>query len=241
MTIPFSPFFERVRSASDVASQMDLAAALGVNRSAITQAKLRDAVPPKWILALSRKYGLSPDWLEYGSGAVHGGEDRSGAVHGGAPGGGEPSALRRVGRAVPVEGEDMVEVPKAAALLCAGGGSFEVDATPVAAFPFPRWWLARMGSPADMVFMDVVGDSMEPTVYDGDTVLVDQGNTRLDAKSIFAVGVDEAIYLKRVETAPNSIVLHSDNPRYSALELFGDELAGFRVIGKMVWLCRDCR
>ena len=45
MRIPFTTFFERLLQATDITTQMDLARALGVNRSAITQAKLRDAVP----------------------------------------------------------------------------------------------------------------------------------------------------------------------------------------------------
>lgn len=247
MTIPFAGFFERVCAATDVNNQNGLALALGVNRSAVTQAKLRDAVPQKWVLALARKYGLSPDWIEFGRGGMH---DLSAF---GAKGQGKKKAQRekpqvrqgkglRLSGLVPDSGpEELISVPKVSARLCAGGGSFEVDATPVSACPFPRWWLARMGSPSEMVFMDVVGDSMEPTVYDGDTVLVDQGNTRLTPSNIFAVGVDDSIYLKRVETVRGGVVLHSDNPQYAPLELCGDELSGFRVIGKMVWLCRDCR
>ena len=34
-----------------------------------------------------------------------------------------------------------------------------------------------MGSPKSMVFMDVVGSSMEPGILDGDMVLVDQSAT----------------------------------------------------------------
>ncbi|MBG3875510.1 bacteriophage CI repressor, partial [Desulfovibrio oxamicus] len=53
---------------TDITTQQALARVLGVNRSAITQAKNRDAIPQKWILRLSRVYALSPDWLEYGRG-----------------------------------------------------------------------------------------------------------------------------------------------------------------------------
>ena len=130
-------------------------------------------------------------------------------------------------------------MPKVRATLCAGGGSFECEAVPVSEHAFPRSWLARMGNPASMVFMDVVGDSMAPDIQDGDMVLVDQSVTRIDPRAVLAVGIEEAIYIKRVEPRGNGFIIRSDNPEYSPMEIYGDELATFRVIGKVVWLCRD--
>lgn len=254
MTIPFFEFFERLRSATDITTQMDLARALGLNRSAITQAKLRNAVPPKWILALARRYALSPDWIEFGVENMHAGPTAGKLAVRNAPGkrnGQARSDVKRPARQpriveaartpYPEGGEDIVYVPKAAARLCAGGGSFEIEAQPVAAYPFPRWWLAKMGSPSSMVFMDVVGDSMEPGICNGDTVLVDQSHTRVDLRNVLAVSVADAIYLKRVEPCGDGVILHSDNDMYADMELYGDELEHFRIIGKVVWLCRDCR
>lgn len=248
--LAFSEFFGRLLSATTITTQTDLARALGVHRSAVTQAKMRDAVPQKWVLQLARRFSLSPDWLEFGSGPARGrmlphhdkerGVTMKAAVR--------KSAAQRERRVAPpmsagVEsnGNDSVLVPKVSARLCAGGGSFEVDAQPVAVHPFPRWWLAKLGSPSDMVFMDVVGDSMEPGVCDGDTVLIDQSCKRIDSHAVLAVGVEDAIYLKRVERCGDGIILHSDNSTYAPMEVFGDELESFRVIGRVVWLCRDCR
>lgn len=222
MTIPFDAFFRRVAESTDIETQMGLANALGVNRSAITQAKTRNAVPQKWILSLSRQYGLSPDWLEFGT---------------------KPSPKPSPGRTlvVPEVSLETVMVPKVRATLCAGGGSFELEAVPVSEYPLPRAWLSRMGSPNEMVFMDVIGNSMEPGIRDGDMVLVDQSRTDVSPKAILAVGYDEAIFIKRLEKRPSGVVMLSDNPDYDPVALVGDEMNSFRVIGKVVWLCRDCR
>jgi len=244
--IAFKVFFDRLVSATSIKTQTDLATALGVHRSAITQAKTRDAIPAKWVLRLARRFSLSPDWLEYGTGSPR-------AAHAKASGDIKISGRKSMARktrelllhSLPVGAKhdvnDVVLVPKVEARLCAGGGSFEVEAQPVATHPFPRWWLAKLGSPSDMVFMDVVGDSMEPGICDGDTVLVDQSYTRVDSHSVLAVGVEDAIYLKRVERCGDGILLHSDNLGYAPMEIFGDELENFRIIGRVVWLCRDCR
>ncbi len=220
MNIPFDAFFARLSRETEIRTQTALAEALGVNRSAITQAKVRDAVPHKWILTLARHCSLSPDWLEFGKGRPR------------------PS----VSPAAPTEEKpvEMIFVPKVAAKLCAGGGSFEHGAFPVAEHPFPRAWLARMGRPSAMVFMDVVGDSMEPDIHDGDMVLVDQSVQRPVPRAVMAVGVEDAVFIKRVENRGAGVRLLSDNPDYSPMELYGDELETFRIIGKVVWLCRDC-
>ncbi|CAK7013157.1 MAG: putative HTH-type transcriptional regulator [Desulfovibrio sp.] len=225
MTIPFDNFFHRVSQHTDIATQMDLARALQVNRSAITQAKNRDAVPQKWVLALSRMYGLSPDWLEFGKGS---------------PKNGTSSGLDKVLN-IPDPGLETVLVPKVKATLCAGGGSFELEAMPVSEHPLPRTWLSRLGNASSMVFMDVIGNSMEPGIRDGDMVLVDQSVSEPAPKTILAVGYEDAIYLKRLERHPGGFLMVSDNPDYAPIRVAGDELHSFRIIGKVVWLCRDCR
>ncbi len=236
MVIPFDGFFSRLRAETPVVSQMDLARALDVNRSAVTQAKNRDAVPSKWVLALARRYQLSPDWLEFGSGSPRMSVEST------------RSLVRRAQEALPDKGALPPEatgavhlVPKVRARLCAGGGSMELEAVPVSEHPFPLSWLSRMGTPSAMVFMDVIGDSMEPGIQDGDMVLVDQANTALAPKAVMAVGYEEAIYIKRLEQRPHKLVMLSDNPEYAPVEIRGDELNSFRVIGRVVWLCRDCR
>lgn len=220
MIISFDAFFERLKKATGIDTQMALAEALEINRSAVTQAKNRDAVPQKWVLRLARRYSISADWLEFGTGTMHN--------------------KTMVTSVSPPVGEVM-QVPKMAATVSAGGGSYENTAFPVGSHPFPRQWLSKMGNPNTMVFMDVVGNSMEPSINDGDMVLIDQGHTTLSPHGVYAVGYEETLYIKRVEQRSGYVILHSDNPNYSDIEISGDELNSFRVIGKVIWLCRDCR
>ena len=262
MSIPYTAFFTRLCDATGIRTQTELARALGVHRSAITQAKLRDAVPQKWILALARRYTLSPDWLEYGKNTQE-------AMPPAAPPARQDTPFRRhehglasaaaetqrkpfagTHQKIPagtlltpirVPAAEIAYIPKVRARLCAGGGSFEIEAVPVEEYPFPRQWLSRMGTPSAMAFMDVIGDSMEPSIFDGDMVLVDQSGIRITPHAVYAVGVEDAVYIKRIEQRGGGIILHSDNPAYSDMELYGDELGTFRVIGKVVWLCRDLR
>ena len=239
--IPFSLFYERLTKATPIDTQAGLATALGVHRSAITQAKNRDAVPHKWILALARRYQLSPDWLEFGKGtptppaAMQPAQGAQGLQKG-----------RKIQQAVEhrptrQHGQEMVNVPLVSATLCAGAGSFEVEGAVLAKHPFPYSFLSPMGTPSAMVFMYVMGDSMEPCIQDGDMVLVDQAQHQPTRQGVYAVGFEDAIYIKRLEYAQNAVRLLSDNPEYAPMNIVGDELHSFRILGKVVWLCRDCR
>jgi phage repressor protein C with HTH and peptisase S24 domain len=125
--------------------------------------------------------------------------------------------------------------------VVAGGGSFEAAAEIRDYFAFKRDWLARKGSAAAMVLMDVTGNSMEPEIRDGDTVLVDQSRQGVVAGGIFAVGVEDTVMVKRLERRPGGLALLSDNPDYAPLVLRGGEMDSVRVIGRVVWVGREYR
>ena len=123
--------------------------------------------------------------------------------------------------------------------MCAGGGSFEVDADVEGYYSFRQAWLAGKGSADQMVLVDVFGNSMEPELKDGDTVLIDQARTDIIAGAVYAVGVDDTIMVKRIEKHPNSLVLLSDNTRYAPIHLEREEMDSVRIIGKVIWACRE--
>jgi len=92
-----------------------------------------------------------------------------------------------------------------------------------------------------MVLMDIFGNSMAPELKDGDTVLVDQSQKGVLAGALYAVGIDDTIMIKRVEKHPNKLVLLSDNTDYSPIFLQNAELETIRIIGKVIWVCREFR
>ncbi|EKO38335.1 MAG: putative transcriptional regulator [Solidesulfovibrio magneticus str. Maddingley MBC34] len=215
----FEGFFERAAKAAGIASQAELAALLGVHRSAVTQAKRKDAVPKAWVLTVSRRAGADPDWLEFGR--RRGGSGRVAA-------GGEADLS-----------EIFAAVPKVRARLSAGGGSFETGGEVERVYPFRQDWLRAKGQPSRMVLMDVVGNSMEPEIRHGDMVLIDQGQTAVVAHGVYAVGLEDTVLVKRVEKRPGQLVLLSDNRDYAPIVLTGEELDALRVIGRVLWVGRE--
>jgi phage repressor protein C with HTH and peptisase S24 domain len=216
MTSVFDSFLKRVFEATGIRSQAELADALDINRSAITQARRKNAIPSKWLLRLFRQYGLNPDWVETGSGPVF------------------MSAESR-------DASDFVRIPKVEARLCAGDGSFEVGGDITGFFSFQNTWLRTKGSPGKMVLMDIFGNSMAPEMKDGDTVLIDQDQVNILSGAVYAVGVDDTIMVKRLEKHPNTLVLLSDNKDYAPIYLKGGDAGSLRILGKVIWICRDMR
>ncbi|MFP4480096.1 MAG: S24 family peptidase [Desulfohalobiaceae bacterium] len=130
-------------------------------------------------------------------------------------------------------------VPKVQARLGAGGGSYLVDSETEGEFAFRRDWLRKKGQPERMLLMQVLGDSMEPVIREGDTVLIDRSQQELSSGGIYALGLEETILVKRLEKRPGALVLISANPAYAPIHLQGEELHSVRLIGRVVGMWRD--
>lgn len=130
-------------------------------------------------------------------------------------------------------------VPKVKAKLSGGGGSFETDAEIVGYYAFRTDFLRRKGSAKDMALFEVAGNSMSPVLEHGDTVMVDQSQNKVISGHIYAIGVDEAVIVKRVEAQPGLFILKSENPSAGSFEVPVTEQTNFRVIGRVVWSARE--
>jgi len=117
---------------------------------------------------------------------------------------------------------DFFPVPKVRARLCAGAGSFEVEDQMEASHSFQTAWLQKKGIKERMV-------------------LIDQSQTDIFAGTVYAVGVEDTIMVKRIEKHPRKLVLLSDNKEYAPIFLSDDEMDRVRIIGKVLWICRELR
>ena len=209
----FDSFMKRLREATIITSQASLAKTLSISRAAITQAKKNDSIPIKWITELSRLFNVNPDWLEKGTGS---------------------KVLSQN-----IYHEIFLQVPKIKARLSAGGGSFETEPEIKEFYSFRKDWLSKKGKARDMVLMDIFGNSMEPELKEGDTVLIDQSQKAVLAGAIYAVGFDDTIVVKRLEKRPKELVLLSENERYPMMRFRDEEMDSVRIIGKVIWVCRE--
>lgn len=133
---------------------------------------------------------------------------------------------------------DFVMVSKAKAVAGAGG-SLETDEGSTGLYAFRREFLMREHiHTADLRMMLIRGDSMEPTIKDGDTVLVDQTDKKLMDGRIFIIGVDEELMCKRAAKIPGGWRFCSENKERPDIDVTGDELERLRVYGRVRWFGR---
>jgi len=129
--------------------------------------------------------------------------------------------------------QDWADVPRLALGASAGPGALAGGEDAVGTLRFSTQWLRGMGlDPARLSVLSVAGDSMEPTLRDGDEILVDRSSLPL-RDGIHVVRLDDALLVKRLDAGrPGRLALISDNPAYRPLELAAAEV---QVIGRVVW------
>lgn len=135
-------------------------------------------------------------------------------------------------------GSDFIYVPMVSGRLAAGM-PLEADNKVELEIAFRREWIARKGNPGDMSLIRIHGDSMEPTLYSGDVVLIDHSKSVVSLQGgVYAIALDGEIMIKRVQylRSRGVVVIKSDNPRYSTEEVPPERLT---VNGKMIWFARE--
>lgn len=179
---------------------------------------------------ICKKLRISPEWIVLGTGPM-----RAASV--------EKDGESSPPQSIIQDDSDLIMIPMVNAVLSAGSGSLETDGDSERSYAFRRDFIARKGKAKNMVLMRVSGDSMEPEIMDGDVVLLDQSKLKVIPGRIFAVGFEDSIYLKRIDMLPGQAILKSINPAYPpvTLDLRGQNGDKLRLIGQVLWVCREYR
>ncbi|MEO5365622.1 MAG: helix-turn-helix transcriptional regulator [Magnetococcus sp. WYHC-3] len=106
---------------------------------------------------------------------------------------------------------------------------------------FRRDWLTtQMHLALDRVAgLRVDGQSMEPTLNDGDMVLVNLADKAVRDNRIYVVRVDHSLFIKRLFRIPGGIRVKSDNPVAEAFELSLSRPELWDICGRVVWVGRE--
>lgn len=137
-----------------------------------------------------------------------------------------------------LEGFELVNMVEAKA---GAGASLETSDRTLGQYAFRESFMRREGLHADKcVLMRVIGDSMEPLIRDGDTILVDESEAGkvLKDNQISVIGVDEELMVKRVIKIPKGWRLHSENKEKGDVDITGEDLNSLRVYGRVRWFGR---
>ena len=129
-------------------------------------------------------------------------------------------------------------IPKVKAKAGAGSSLITTDAV-LGLYAFSHAFLHGIAVQAkDAILLDVIGDSMEPLISDGDAILVDTSVRKPQDGKIFLVGLGEELLVKRLQKSLRGWLLVSQNPNYASMSVEGDDLEAFRIYGRVRWFGR---
>jgi hypothetical protein len=130
-------------------------------------------------------------------------------------------------------------IPKLAVGASAGAGAIHDGEALAGKIGFDEKWLRRMGlDPAKLSLIRVEGESMSPTLNNGDDIMVDnRAAAQAVRDGIHVIRLDDMLMVKRLAQGPlGRLSVLSDNPNYpDRPDVDG---ATVTVIGRVVWAGR---
>ncbi len=192
------------------------------------------------LVAIARAAGVRLEWLATGEGPMR--PDEASVAHGppmvkGAEGTGPATAPYKDVSTAPA---GWIGLPRYEVEASAGGGVLVHSEQIVDYLAFREEWLRHNGMiPSRVCLVEVRGDSMKPTIDDGELVLVDLSLTRM-SDGVWLLSLDDVLLVKRVRVRLRGIEVVSDNAEHYPPELVPKEEADqrLRLIGLVRWAMR---
>ncbi|MEJ7933909.1 S24 family peptidase [Sphingobium sp. AN558] len=140
----------------------------------------------------------------------------------------------------PPRAPKIIRVPRLALGVSAGAGTLDEDERPAGALAFDAQWLRGLSPhPSDLSIVQVEGESMAPTLADGDEIMVDPHDDAARLRDgIYVLRLDGVLMVKRIAIGPrrNKFSVLSDNPHYPDWSDIEPELV--EILGRVVWTGR---
>ncbi|MBU8910687.1 MAG: helix-turn-helix domain-containing protein [Desulfobacterales bacterium] len=249
--LDFEILLSRIKTILNTESDKAVAIAINMKPNAFYNRKKKNSVPLSEFVYLANTHNVSTDWLINGEGPIYKGTTQE-SNHQSATS--EKKDIIVSDHQAPeekiIKDENGINIPQwnnpdpdmyhyipmAEATLNAGGGTFVLsEKTTGRYYAFRKNFLSFIASsPKNLILMKVTGDSMEPKIEDGDTVMIDIGKRQLKNGAIYALGYDDVVVIKEVEKLPGGKVLvisknQKIHPPYEA------DIQNIRIIGQVIW------
>jgi phage repressor protein C with HTH and peptisase S24 domain len=186
-------------------TQADLAAKAGVSQGAIGHLETGRTSTSRSITSIAKAVEVDPVWLAEGKG------DPFPTTWGATP------VLADAMRVTIVEDgdPDFYQIPKVQLRLSAGLTGFQTvpDIYDGSRLSVQKNWVDRNGySPVNLIALTIKGESMEPSLYHGDLVIINIADTSMADGGVFAVNYEGEAVVKRLTRDMGQWWLCSDNP-----------------------------
>lgn len=243
LDMPDETLPDRIRKLIGQSSERKFAQSVGVSDSSL-RSVLKGTQPLiSFVVKVAHAKGVTVDWLATGSEPQfpNGSMQMSGAI-----GSQAMQIVASDGRPVGFAdnddshlGGDLIRIPQFDIRVSAGAGlvAIEDDERSTAYLSADREWLRRYlpawaGASAVCGILEGQGDSMEPTIHDGDLIMVvnDPPRWAVDRGGVFVVLQNDHLRIKRLQIIATTGDLHviSDNDSY-AVEIIPHDRIDFDI------------
>jgi SOS-response transcriptional repressor LexA len=219
----FDEAFDRIKKATGMRTQVEIAKLLDIRQSSISDAKRRQSIPDSWLIKLYQVYNLNPNWLLDGEEPQFLGEQRGGALQVREPG-------ESYGRKPKFHQQPVCSM----ALPEGVEGPWQEMSTETLA-------VAEQFYRPSLVVVRMDENDMEPIIHRGAYVGIDKDRKTIRSGALYALDMPvEGLVIKRVlHDAENArIILRSENPTYTDQSL-PSENVGDHVVGRVVWVFQE--
>jgi phage repressor protein C with HTH and peptisase S24 domain len=153
---------------------------------------------------------------------------------------GVAEAANQVENAIPKFREDEVIIEMIDATACCGDG---VDNLPEKVcghwhLPTAEFKTITSVNPSNIKMLRVQGDSMQPTINEGDWVWVDISNNFISSDGMYLIKMHTGLAVKRLQSGLSNIVIKSDNASYSDITA---DVGEVQIVGKVVYILNGRR
>lgn len=128
----------------------------------------------------------------------------------------------------------MIKAPIMSVKASAGRGNEHYDVVTTGELLIDRMLFKVLPNLKDIRAIEVEGDSMYPTLKEGDYVIIEE-NSHFSGDGIYVLQWDSVLLVKRLQAGAGKIDIISDNQRY-AVNTFDpmDDQRSFHIVGKVI-------
>lgn len=198
---------------------------LGVSYQAVQNLEKRENLREGSFIAITTKFNVNPDWLKTGNGSMFLTNKK------------EPSSVEVLSsESIGNKFVAIREFPTVKASAGYGAIIYEEESVPYEIN-------ARFVEDAEKeVVIGVIGESMNPELYEGDKILITTDykyTCKPKINGLYVIRADDCVYVKRYkQRRKNELTFVSDNKKYSDIKMdIGD--CSSRIIGRLKMVMRE--
>ena len=223
----FSNRMKLIAEKSFKSNYSEFARAVGVAQASLARWVKGEADPSRMnLIKIADASGVNLEWLALGIGDMDGTK---------------PQLIKPEVNLLASNDETFVEIEDCREVrISAGGGGFNDEYQRYHSTKVEKAWLDSRRLKAENCAMFLVsGDSMYPTLKDGEEIIVDRSKQDLKDGKIFVLNNEGAMLVKKVQITYNGITLISQNTEYAPIELNAEQANSLIVVGQVVRGYRD--